>query len=86
MNHEPECTNKDDWFVEGCWVCQPLRAAYQRGREDAAKDVIVWRSTLYEDMVTHIPHEDLNILCKELDDAVQRICTEWNVDGTENSL
>jgi hypothetical protein len=52
----------------------------------ASVDVIVWRSTLYEDMVTHIPHEDLNILCKELDDAVQRICTEWNVDGTENSL
>jgi hypothetical protein len=52
----------------------------------ASVDVIVWRSTLYEDMVQHIPHENLNILCKELDDAVQRVCAEWNVDGTENSL
>jgi hypothetical protein len=36
MSHEPECTNQDDWVVEDCWVCQPLRAAYRRGREDAA--------------------------------------------------
>ena len=46
---------------------------------------IIWRSTVYADMVDHIPHEDVSIFTKELDDAVMQICAEWGVDGTHNS-
>jgi hypothetical protein len=39
MSHEPECIYAPDPYNVGqdsCWVCIGIRAAYQRGREDAA--------------------------------------------------
>lgn len=39
MNHEPECTRYGFDQRDGDCICDIIRAAYQRGREDAAKDV-----------------------------------------------
>ena len=36
MNHEPECTAHETLNTEKCWECRITRAAYQRGRRDAA--------------------------------------------------
>lgn len=44
MTHEPECWQRDeDEYesvpAEGCESCVPIRTAYNRGREDAAKQI-----------------------------------------------
>ena len=44
MTHEPECIWYDS--PHSCDVCTAIRAAYQRGREDAAKAVeAAWRES-----------------------------------------
>ena len=41
MNHEPECwMNRSDIPNPCCSCCHSLRAAYKRGREDAAEAVL----------------------------------------------
>lgn len=41
MSHEPECTflNEPESVSGSCWCCAGIRAAYQRGRDDAAEAV-----------------------------------------------
>lgn len=36
MNHEPECTQKKQttWALDGCQVCEAIRAAYKRGLQE----------------------------------------------------
>lgn len=37
--HVPEC-ELDGYQVDGCSLCDRLRAAYARGREDAADEIL----------------------------------------------
>lgn len=41
MNHEPECTflNEPESVNGSCWCCAGIRAAYQRGIDDASKSI-----------------------------------------------
>lgn len=47
MNHEPECDDYQNDNVDGLCICDCLRAAYQRGREDAARAV---EEVIYESL------------------------------------
>ena len=42
MTHEPECESLQDTVVlpADCWICHLTKAAYQRGREDAAEATV----------------------------------------------
>lgn len=44
MNHESECDDYQNDNVDGLCICDRLRDAYQRGREDAAN--AVWEKVL----------------------------------------
>ena len=42
MTHEPECfgTQNIHYSTSDCHICEVIRAAYKRGREDAADEIL----------------------------------------------
>ena len=70
MNHEPECY-ANGMSDDPC-ICNPLRAAYRRGGEDAAKAVeIVIRQQLGYGKTEWIDDEDYEFIAAARGDGEQ---------------
>lgn len=80
MKHEPEC--QGPYLADDCVDCAVARAAYKRGREDAAKAVRQLHSDPF--VITHELDPDAQRYCRAC--SIWHDCEEWGQTTGKSAL